>query len=81
MPSGTTDVDYLDAVLNPAYGAVNSTDLPQDRAQGDRWLAQMGTWLERGSLEDGRERFVPLVVEGTIHETTIPVSVLEVERR
>ena len=81
VPSGTTAVDYLDVVLNPAYGAVNSTDLPQERAHDDRWLAQVGTWLERGSTEEGRGRFVPLVVEATIHGATIPVTVLEVERR
>ena len=81
VPSGTTAVDYLDVTLNPAYGAVNTTDLPQERAHGDRWLARLGTWLEHGTREDGRDPFVPVVVGGTVHGTTIPISVLEVVRR
>ena len=77
VPSGTTGYDYLDVVLNPAYGTVNTTDLPQERREGDRWLAKVRSWIAPAAHEAGRAPFTALLIEGTAEGGTFPVSLRE----
>jgi len=57
--------DYLDAVLNPSYGTVGVTDVPQERPSNARWMTKLGTWNGGGVfLDKGRAPFTALVVEG-----------------
>ena len=76
VPSGTTSVGYMDAVFNPAYGAVNTTDGPQERKGGDRWLARVGTWLGHGAYEAGRRPFPALLIEGEASGERFPVALV-----
>jgi hypothetical protein len=81
VPSGSTSVAYLDAVLNPAYGAVNATDLPQERKPGDRWLVQVGTWLQSSAAAGGRTPFAGLLVTADVNDEAVPVALMELEHR
>ncbi|MGW8265609.1 MAG: hypothetical protein ACWGSQ_04525, partial [Longimicrobiales bacterium] len=64
VPSGRTEVEYLDAVFNPVYGMVSTTDLPQERASGARWMAKAHTWIAPAVHEEGRRPWAALRVEG-----------------
>lgn len=79
VPSGVTSYDYLDVVLNPTYGMVNSTDLPQEREQGDRWLAKVSSWIAPAAPEAGRSPFTALLIEGTSEGGTYPVALVELK--
>jgi hypothetical protein len=63
-PGGSVTYDYLDAVLNPSYGTVGVTDVPQARASNARWMTKLGAWTGGGILDQGRAPFTALVVEG-----------------
>ena len=79
VPSGATGFDYLDVVLNPAYGMVNTTDLPQEREDGDRWLAKVKSWIAPAAHEAGRSPFTALFIEGAAEGGTFPVSLRELK--
>lgn len=64
VPSGHTEFEYLDAVFNPAYGMVSTTDFPQERASGARWMAKAHTWLAPAVHGEGRRPWAALRVEG-----------------
>jgi hypothetical protein len=64
VPSGQTTVEYLDVVLNPAYGMVSIVDLPQERDSDARWIVKAHTWLGGVAPEPGRERFAALLIQG-----------------
>ncbi len=64
VPSGRTAFQYLDAVLNPSYGMVTVTDLPQKRAGGARWSARAHVWRAPASHAEGRGPLAVLRVEG-----------------
>jgi hypothetical protein len=81
VPSGSTSVAYLDAVLNPSYGAVNATDLPQERKSGDRWLVQVGTWLQDSAAAEGRTPFAGLLVTADVNDEAVPVALTELAHR
>ncbi len=80
VPSDVTEYDYLDVVLNPAYGMTSTTDLPQDRTEGDRWLAKVNSWTAPAPHEAGRSSFRALLIEGTLDGGSYPVSLLELGR-
>ncbi len=65
VPSGTISVGYQDVVINPSYGAVNTTDTPQERKPGDRWLAQSSRWNAPASHGPGRLPWAGLLIQGT----------------
>lgn len=79
VPLGTTGYDYLDVVLNPAYGTVNTTDLPQEREEGDRWLAKVRSWIAPAAHEAGRAPFTALLIEGEAQGGSFPVSLRELK--
>ena len=64
VPSGTTAFTYLDAVFNPTYGMVSTTDTPQERARGARWLAKAHTWLAPAVHGEGRVPLAALQIRG-----------------
>ena len=64
VPSGSTEVQYLDAVFNPVYGMVSTTDLPQERARDARWMAKAQIWIAPAVHEEGRTPFTALLVQG-----------------
>jgi hypothetical protein len=64
VPSGSTEVEVLDAVFNPVYGMVSTTDLPQERASGARWMAKAHTWFAPAVHGEGRRPWAALLVEG-----------------
>ncbi len=66
VPSGSTELDYLDAVFNPTYGMVTTTDLPQEREKGARWMAKVHTWLAPAVHEEGREPYPALMIQGRV---------------
>jgi hypothetical protein len=74
VPSGTTTVEYLDVVLNPAYGMVATTDVPQEREQGDRWLAKLRPWTAPAAHEEGREPLWGLLIQGESEGTSFPLA-------
>lgn len=81
VPAGTTEVPYLDAVLNPAYGTVHTTDLPQERNAGDRWLALVGVASYEGAHAVGRVPFAALLVTAEVGGEEVPVSLTEIGMR
>ena len=64
VPSGSTTFEYLDVVLNPAYGMVGVVDLPQERDKDTRWMAKAHTWLGGVAHEEGRGPFAALMIQG-----------------
>jgi hypothetical protein len=64
-PSGRVTFRYLDAVLNPAYGVLAPTDIPQDRAPGARWTARAHLWMAPAAHAEGRQPMPALAVQGT----------------
>ena len=78
VPSGTTSYEYLDVVFNPSYGTVSVADLPQERAEGTRWMAKAHTWTAGMAHESGRTPYAALLVEGRTEQgQTFRVSLLE----
>jgi hypothetical protein len=78
VPSGTTSYEYLDVVFNPSFGTVSVADLPQERAEGSRWMAKAHTWTAGMAHESGRTPYAALLVEGrTTQGETFRVSLLE----
>jgi hypothetical protein len=78
VPSGATSYEYLDVVFNPSYGNVSVADLPQERAEGTRWMAKAHTWTAGMAHEPGRTPYAALLVEGrTTQGETFRVSLLE----
>lgn len=63
-PSGRTTFQYLDAVVNPSYGMLTVTDLPQERARDARWSARAHVWVAPASHAEGRVPLPALSVEG-----------------
>ena len=74
VPGQLAELDYLDAVLNPVYGTVSTTDLPQERATGDRWLGKVRSWIAPASHGEGREALTMVRVEGKVEDDTFTVS-------
>lgn len=64
VPSDSAELEYLDAVFNPVYGMVNTTDLPQERGVDARWMAKVHTWIAPAAYEAGREPWAALLVQG-----------------
>ncbi|MDA0330319.1 MAG: S8 family serine peptidase [Gemmatimonadetes bacterium] len=78
VPAGTTSYEYLDVVFNPSYGHVNVADLPQERAEGTRWMAKAHTWTAGMAHDPGRGPYAALFVEGrTSAGETFRVSLLQ----
>jgi hypothetical protein len=81
VPEGTTEVAYLDVVLNPAYGAVHTTDLPQERNPEDRWLVRVGVSEQDGAHPTGRVPFTGLLVTAEVGDDEVPVALTEIGGR
>ncbi len=81
VPADTTSFGYLDVVVNPAYGAINTTDLPQEREPGDRWLAHLGRWLAPASHEAGRTPYFGLLIQAEKDGTSFPVTLRPLDHR
>ena len=64
VPSGSTTFEYLDVVLNPAYGMVGLIDVPQERDEDARWMAKAHTWLAGVAHDSGRAPFAAVIVQG-----------------
>jgi hypothetical protein len=64
VPAGSTTYEYLDVVFNPAYGTVNTTDLPQERSEGARWTAKVHSWIAAAAHAEGRVPYAALRVQG-----------------
>jgi hypothetical protein len=64
VPDGAATVEYVDAVLNPAYGMVSLVDVPQERDRDARWMAKAHVWLGGVAPEAGRSPFTALMVQG-----------------
>ncbi|MDP2955418.1 MAG: S8 family serine peptidase [Longimicrobiales bacterium] len=62
-PSGRTTFQYLDAVLNPTYGMLTVTDVPQERAGDARWNARAHLWVAPAAHVEGRVPMPALGVE------------------
>ncbi|MBT3497881.1 MAG: S8 family serine peptidase [Gemmatimonadales bacterium] len=78
VPSGSTSYQYLDVVFNPSYGTVSVADIPQERAEGSRWMAKAHTWTAGMTHDPGRRPYAALVVEGrTTGGETFLVNLLE----
>jgi hypothetical protein len=77
VPGETVAFDYLDVVLNPAYGTMNTTDLPQEREKGDRWLARVNPWIPSAVHEAGRSPLTALQVHSTVEGESFPVGFRE----
>jgi len=65
VPAGRTELQYLDAIFNPAYGMVTVADLPQERAKSARWSARAHLWTAPAVHEPGRQPLAAVRVEGT----------------
>jgi hypothetical protein len=63
VPSGSTTFSYLDVVFNPSYGAVNTSDVAEERKIGVQWAARTHTWLAN-ALPAGREPFTAVLLQG-----------------
>jgi hypothetical protein len=70
VPSGSTTYEYMDAVFNPAYGMVNTADLPQERNEGARWTAKVHKWIAPAAYESGRTPYAALLVRGQAGDGT-----------
>ena len=68
VPEGGVAYDYLDVVLNPAYGTVAAIDLPQERAAGARWTTTAHAWAASAAHAPGREPYLAVLVEGRAGE-------------
>ena len=64
VPEGDVGYEYLDMVLNPAYGMVSSVDVPQERAVGARWQSTAHSWIAPAAHEAGRAPYLAVLVEG-----------------
>ncbi len=81
VPTGQTTFEYMDVVLNSAYGMVGVVDLPQERDRNARWMAKAHIWLGGVPHEAGREPFAGLVVQGqAAGAAPFTVSLLELPR-
>lgn len=81
VPEGHTTYEYLDVVFNPSYGMVSVADLPQDRAEGTRWMTKAHTWVAGMTHEAGRAPYAALILEGrTGQGETFRVSLLELTK-
>jgi hypothetical protein len=77
VPSGGTTFRYLDVVFNPSYGAVNTSDVPDERKTGAKWTAAAQTWLAN-PLPAGREPFAAVRLQGTLSGgSTFGIGILE----
>lgn len=76
VPSQKTVFTYLDAVLNPVYGTVSSTDLPQEREPGDRWMGRVRSWIAPSSLQEGREAMAMTRIRGEVEGGFFTLSLL-----
>ena len=45
---------------------VTTTDLPQEREKGARWMARVHTWLAPAVHEEGREPYPALMIQGRV---------------
>jgi hypothetical protein len=63
-PSGRTTFQYLDAVLNPTYGMLTVTDVPQERARDAHWTARAHLWVAPAAHAEGRVPVPALAVQG-----------------
>lgn len=79
VPSGSTTAAYVDVVVNPAYGTVTTSDLPQERASGERWVAQVGRWAAPADHAAGRTPWEGLVIQGSKDGATYPVALVPLD--
>jgi hypothetical protein len=63
VPSGRTSYDYLDVVLNPAFGMAAAADRPDVRKQGAQWSVKSIAWTA-GPLPTGRVAYAAVMVQG-----------------
>ena len=63
VPAGTTEYDYLDVFVNPAFGAVSVTDANALRASGASWTVP-GSVTANTAPAEGR------VLRGTVDVRT-----------
>jgi hypothetical protein len=76
--------DYVDVVLNPAFGAVDVADTLSARAAGSSWSAPLHVWTPGdpgggGGGADGRRAYTPVLVEdrGTRGLGPLPIQLDE----
>ncbi len=67
VPGDGINYEYLDVVLNPAYGMVSSVDMPQERSAGARWMSTAHSWIAPAAHEAGRIPYLTVLVEG-VHQ-------------
>jgi hypothetical protein len=80
LPAGAATFQYMDAVFNPTYGVVSTTDTPQERARGARWMAKAHTWLAPAVHAEGRAPMAALQIRvGTGGGASFLVSLTELE--
>jgi hypothetical protein len=60
-PAGGATYNYLDVVLNPAFGTFAAADAPADRERGASWNVQWNRWLA-ASLPEGRMPYAALML-------------------
>jgi hypothetical protein len=81
VPSESTEFDYLDAVFNPTFGMVSTSDLPQERVRNAHWMVKTHTWIAPAVHEDGRMPYAALLVKGRAGEGTYMVNLGELGPR
>ena len=79
VPSGSTSFEYLDVVLNPAYGMVSIVDVPQERDEDARWMAKAHTWFAGVAHDSGRAPFAGVIVQGQAGDAPFVVSLTELK--
>ncbi|MEX2152379.1 MAG: pre-peptidase C-terminal domain-containing protein, partial [Gemmatimonadaceae bacterium] len=81
VPAGTTSFDYLDVVVHPSYGIVNTLDSRRQHAVGETWTTPVRTWAA-SPLPTGRVPYLSLVVQGALSAgTTINIGAVELRNR
>jgi hypothetical protein len=62
-PAGGGSFDYLDAVFNPAFGLVGTTDIAKERKPGETWTTATHLW-KAGELPAGRQAYPVVALQG-----------------
>jgi hypothetical protein len=77
VPSESTELEYLDAVFNPTFGMVGTSDIPQERARDARWMVKTHVWIAPAVHEDGRMPYAALLIQGQTGGGTYMVNLGE----
>ena len=73
-PGYAVEYDYVDVVLNQAYGMVSSVDVPQERSSDARWTVSANGWAAPAAHEGGRRPYLGVLLEGREGDDTYWVS-------